>query len=305
MSSSSSNGVDARLNEAFEEMFDQQFDHTFDSIVDVQANKPKRRAYIERDREQRHNLLWNDHFREHPTYPPEMFRWRFRMNKPLFLRIVDRLSNEVPYFEQRKNAHGRDDRQDRLYALGVEKLPNGLERAVHTWFRKADNCLRGCGTLNDINVIDRSPVFDDILQGRAPKVNFKVNVHNHRMAYYLTNRIYPKWSTFIQSILLPQGPKAELFAERQESAKNDVERAFGVLQSRERTRRITQYDTSDFVAGESSRSSQVDFSYSTDTPSNIGNMLGIRNQIRDQQIHDRLKADLVENIRQRFGNLDE
>ena len=29
------------------------------------------------------------------------------MNKPLFLRIVDRLSNEVSYFEQRKNAHGR------------------------------------------------------------------------------------------------------------------------------------------------------------------------------------------------------
>ncbi|XP_048623777.1 uncharacterized protein LOC125592572 [Brassica napus] len=107
MSSSSSNGIDERLNEAFEEMFEQQFDHTFDSIVDVQANKPKRRAYIERDREQRHNLLWNDHFREHPTYPPEMFRWRFRMNKPLFLRIVDRLSNEVPYFEQRRNAHGR------------------------------------------------------------------------------------------------------------------------------------------------------------------------------------------------------
>uniref|UniRef100_A0A0D3DPJ4 Uncharacterized protein n=1 Tax=Brassica oleracea var. oleracea TaxID=109376 RepID=A0A0D3DPJ4_BRAOL len=52
MSSSSSNGVDERLNEAFEEMFDQQFEHTFDSIVDVQANNPKRRAYIERDREQ-------------------------------------------------------------------------------------------------------------------------------------------------------------------------------------------------------------------------------------------------------------
>ena len=52
------------------------------------------------------------------------------------------------------------------------------------------------------------------------------------MAYYLTDRIYPKWSTFIQSIPLPQGPKAELFAERQESVRKDVELAFGVLQSR-------------------------------------------------------------------------
>ena len=52
MSSSSSDAVDEMLNEALEEMFDQQFDHTFNSIIDGQANKPKRRAYIERDREQ-------------------------------------------------------------------------------------------------------------------------------------------------------------------------------------------------------------------------------------------------------------
>uniref|UniRef100_A0A0D3DQR1 Uncharacterized protein n=1 Tax=Brassica oleracea var. oleracea TaxID=109376 RepID=A0A0D3DQR1_BRAOL len=88
------------------------------------------------------------------------------------------------------------------------------------------------GTLNDINVLDRSPVFDDILQGRAPKVKFKVNNHTYRMAYYLTDGIYPNWATFIQPISLPQGPKAELFAERQESTRKDVERAFGVLQSR-------------------------------------------------------------------------
>uniref|UniRef100_A0A0D3BQV7 Uncharacterized protein n=1 Tax=Brassica oleracea var. oleracea TaxID=109376 RepID=A0A0D3BQV7_BRAOL len=70
------------------------------------------------------------------------------------------------------------------------------------------------GTLNDINVLDRSPGFDDILQGRAPRVKFKVNGHNYRIPYYLTDIIYPKWSTFIQSIPLPQGPKAELFVER-------------------------------------------------------------------------------------------
>ena len=67
------------------------------------------------------------------------------------------------------------------------------------------------GTLNDINVLDRSPVFDDIVQCRVPKVNFKVNNHNYRMAYYLSDDIYPKWSTFIQSITLPQTPKQELF----------------------------------------------------------------------------------------------
>ena len=95
MSSSSSDEVD----EAIEEMVDQVVDNYIDSIVEVQANKPKRRVYIDRDREQGHNQLWNDYFKENPTYPPEMFRRRFRMNKPLFLRIVERISNEVPYFQ--------------------------------------------------------------------------------------------------------------------------------------------------------------------------------------------------------------
>uniref|UniRef100_A0A0D2ZXP6 Uncharacterized protein n=1 Tax=Brassica oleracea var. oleracea TaxID=109376 RepID=A0A0D2ZXP6_BRAOL len=124
-----------------------------------------------------------------------------------------------------------DDRKHRLYALGVEKLPNRLERTIYTGIRKAYHCLGGC-TLNDINVLDQSPVFDDILQGRAPRVQYVVNGHQYDLAYYLTDGIYPKWSTFIQSISLPQGPKAELFAKVQEATRKDVERDFGVLQAR-------------------------------------------------------------------------
>ena len=87
-------------------------------------------------------------------------------------------------------------------------------------------------TLNDINVLDRSSVFDDIIEGRAPRLEYVVNGHKYKFAYYLTDGIYPKWSTFIQSITLPQGPKANLFAKIQEAARKDVERAFGVLQAR-------------------------------------------------------------------------
>ena len=64
--------------------------------------------------------------------------------------------------------------------------------------------------------IIRSPVFDDIINGRAPQVNFLVNGREYHLAYYLTNGIYPKWATFIQSIPIPQGPKAVLYAQRQE-----------------------------------------------------------------------------------------
>uniref|UniRef100_A0A0D3CLY0 Myb-like domain-containing protein n=1 Tax=Brassica oleracea var. oleracea TaxID=109376 RepID=A0A0D3CLY0_BRAOL len=41
------------------------------------------------------------------TYPSQIFRLRFRMNKSLFMRIVDQLSAEISYFQQRRDATGR------------------------------------------------------------------------------------------------------------------------------------------------------------------------------------------------------
>ncbi|KAL4589025.1 hypothetical protein LXL04_001927 [Taraxacum kok-saghyz] len=52
------------------------------------------------------------------------------------------------------------------------------------------------------------------------------------MGYYLADSIYPKWATLVQTIHDPRGPKKKLFAMKQEACRKDVERAFGVLQSR-------------------------------------------------------------------------
>ncbi|XP_021767507.1 uncharacterized protein LOC110731896 [Chenopodium quinoa] len=87
------------------------------------------------------------------------------------------------------------------------------------------------GSCNDINVLQRSPVFDDILNGRAPQIQFTVKENTYNQGYYLTNGIYPKWATFIDAITAPQTPKQRLFT-KQESIGKDVERTFGVLQAR-------------------------------------------------------------------------
>ena len=58
----------------------------------------------------------------------------------------------------------------------------------------------------------------------------------------------------------------------------------------------TQFDVSDFQQGESSGSSHVVLTYSTDIPKNIANMMGVRTRIRDRQVHQQLKAGLIENI---------
>uniref|UniRef100_A0A0D3B171 Uncharacterized protein n=1 Tax=Brassica oleracea var. oleracea TaxID=109376 RepID=A0A0D3B171_BRAOL len=271
MSSSSSDEVD----EALEEMVDQVVDNFIDSVIHAHPNKPTRRAYIERDREQGHNQLWNDYFKENPTYPPEMFRRRFRMNKPLFLSIVERINEYL-----RRTTP--EDLQRLLDVGEVRGFPGmiGSIDCMHWEWKKCPTAWKG--TLNDINVLDRSPVFYDILQGRAPKVKFKVNNHTYR-------------------------PKAELFAERQESTRKDVERAFGVLQSRfaivknpallwdkEKIGKImrtcvilhnmiienerhgyAQIDTFEFESGESSRSLKVKRRESI----HVGDMLGIRREV--------------------------
>ncbi|KAF8397821.1 hypothetical protein HHK36_016746 [Tetracentron sinense] len=63
-------------------------------------------------------------------------------------------------------------------------------------------------------------------------LNYSINGNDYEMDYYLADGIYPQWSTFVKTILSPQGNKHKYFAAAQESAKNDVEREFGVLQTR-------------------------------------------------------------------------
>jgi hypothetical protein len=47
------------------------------------------------------------------------------------------------------------------------------------------------GSHNDINVLHRSPVFDDLATGQRPQTEFDVNGTKYNMAYYLADGIYP------------------------------------------------------------------------------------------------------------------
>ncbi|XP_057723542.1 uncharacterized protein LOC130939456 [Arachis stenosperma] len=98
--------------------------------------------------------------------------------------------------------------------------PNGVRRLLQM--------AEGCGFPG---MLDRSPVFDDILNDCAPEVNYTINDNNYTMRYNLANCIYPEWATFVKSISKPQGEKRKLFAQYQEGQRKDVERAFGVLQA--------------------------------------------------------------------------
>ena len=88
------------------------------------------------------------------------------------------------------------------------------------------------GSNNDLNVLNSSPLFNEKCQGVGPAVSFVANGNRHDMGYYLADGIYPRWPVFVKTIRQTSDEKKAYFAQRQESARKDVERAFGVLQSR-------------------------------------------------------------------------
>nr|XP_015638597.1 uncharacterized protein LOC107280959 [Oryza sativa Japonica Group]AAV43824.1 hypothetical protein [Oryza sativa Japonica Group]AAV44104.1 hypothetical protein [Oryza sativa Japonica Group] len=281
---------------------------------------------IRRDHVDAHSRLVADYFAEHPLYPERMFRTRFRMHKPLFLRIVEALSQWSPYFTQRGDCSGHTSLSPlqkctaalRMLAYGTpadaldEYLKIGKSTALEclemfsrgvivvfggTYLRRPtredvehilhvnesrgfpgmlgsidcmhwrwESCPRAwrgqftrgdykvptiileavashdlwiwhaffgvAGSNNDINVLNQSPLFLDTVRGEAPRVHYYVNGEEYNHGYYLDDGIYPEWAVFQKTIPLPQIEKHKLYAEHQEGARKDVERAFGVLQAR-------------------------------------------------------------------------
>ncbi|GJS75779.1 ALP1-like protein [Tanacetum coccineum] len=91
------------------------------------------------------------------------------------------------------------------------------------------------GSNNDINVLYQSSLFKDLKTGRAPGIPFVANGVTYLSGYYLVNGIYPELATLVKTI--PEEPadddhKRILYKKKHESARKDVERAFGVLKKK-------------------------------------------------------------------------
>ncbi|GJR39834.1 ALP1-like protein [Tanacetum coccineum] len=83
---------------------------------------------------------------------------------------------------------------------------------------------------NDINVLDNSSLFDDLLNDTTHVLPYEVNGVGYEKGYYLADGIYPQWATFVKSFTVANDAKHAYFKRRQEGAGKDAERAFGVLQ---------------------------------------------------------------------------
>jgi hypothetical protein len=88
------------------------------------------------------------------------------------------------------------------------------------------------GSHNDINVLDHSPLFKNLLYVLAPECEYTINGNTYHQGYYLANGIYLDWATLVKTISQPWGLDQKHFVKMQEAWCKDVERAFGILQAR-------------------------------------------------------------------------
>ncbi|TVU45067.1 hypothetical protein EJB05_04538, partial [Eragrostis curvula] len=172
------------------------------------------------------------------------------------------------------------------------------------------------GSLNDVNVLRRSPLFQSLTCGTAPQVEYMVNGNKYTIGYYLADGIYPAWAT---------GNKKINFTGAQESARKDVERAFGVLQSRfamvRGPARLWSKEQLWYIMQacvllhnmiiEDEREEEQDFNYHQESngipvlkpedyqrrdPFVLENFLKIHQEIEDKSSHEQLRDDLVEHL---------
>ncbi|XP_050290510.1 uncharacterized protein LOC126728769 [Quercus robur] len=188
--------------------------------------------------------------------------------------------------------------------------------------------LHGKGCIVVIFVSQRSHVFSELAQGRAPAVNYSINDDDYTMGYYLADGIYPQWSTFVKTIPRPLLAKRKLFAKAQEAYRKDVERAFGVLQARfaivRGPARFFYHETlhdimkaciilhNMIIEDEGDEAEAVDLDYeqideisctpmSREPTNEFTEFIQVHQCIRDREAHSQLQMNLVEHLWQLQG----
>jgi hypothetical protein len=411
--------------QAEDELLDQIGDNILANLQDQpQRRRFSHRRYIRRPREIAHLDLYACYFSESPIYTDEMFRRRYRMNRLLFLRIVENLGEWSPYFNVAYDCAGRkglthiqkctaairmlaygtpgDELDENLkiaastaleclgyFAKGVidkfgeeylrpptteevEKILQlgetcgfpgmlGSIDCMHWQWEKCPVAWRGqftrgdkgvptmileavaskdlriwhaffgtAGSNNDINVLNKSPLFIQKLRGEAPQVQYVVNGKQYNVGYYLADGIYPEWAAIVKSIPSALNDKDKFFAQHQESERKVVECAFGVLQSRfniirRPARMWKRRDVvnimqacvilHNMIVEDEKRHVEIPIDLNMNPGASIAlppevstqanpcfaDVLRRNNEIRDNSKHMELKNDLVEHIWQRYG----
>uniref|UniRef100_A0A0D3B8S3 Myb-like domain-containing protein n=1 Tax=Brassica oleracea var. oleracea TaxID=109376 RepID=A0A0D3B8S3_BRAOL len=162
------------------------------------------------------------------------------MNKSLFMHIVARLSNEVQYFRKKKDGLGRNSLSPlQKCNAAIRVLAYGsVADTVDEYLRLGEKTTRLC-VQNFVEGIIY--LFGDEYLRRPTPADLQrlLDIGEHRGFPGMIGSIdcmHWEWKNYPtawkEQYSRGSGPKAVLFAQRQEAVRKDVERAFGVLQTR-------------------------------------------------------------------------
>ncbi|XP_047978663.1 uncharacterized protein LOC125220544 [Salvia hispanica] len=193
------------------------------------------------------------------------------MRRELFLRIVHALETRRVLPRREDAAHRKGPSPLTKCTVALRQLAYGttadmFDEYLHVGDTTGRQCLRGeanspvgiryppqrlslkrsltrdlwiwhahfgvAGSNNDINVLNSSSLFTEQCNGNSLVISFTASGRQHHKGYYLADGIYPRWPVFLKTISCPTGARREFFAAKQEAARKDVERGFGVLQAR-------------------------------------------------------------------------
>jgi len=80
-----------------------------------------------------------------------------------------------------------------MFTRGDKGVPTMILEAVATRDLRIWHAFFGtAGSQNDINVLNKSPLFIQAIKGEAPAVHYNVNGTQYDMGYYLADKIYPE-----------------------------------------------------------------------------------------------------------------
>ena len=123
---------------------------------------------------------------------------------------------------------------------GKEKAPTLVLEAVcdyNLWFWHA--FYGSAGSFNDINILRLSNLMTSFLDGsflesekEAGVIPYSIGEEEFNQLFLLVDGIYPNYSRFVKGIKDPLSDEEKSYTKWQEATRKDIERAFGVLQSR-------------------------------------------------------------------------
>ena len=92
-----------------------------------------------------------------------------------------------------------------VFAKGMYKVLNLIRETVafnDLWIWHA---FFGCpGSLNDLNILHQSDVFQEVYEIQDPKCKYVVNDRRYNIGYFLSDSTYPRWATIVKTIPISQ-----------------------------------------------------------------------------------------------------